>query len=65
MGKPPLTPGGGKADFLGLRLAQGQAARLDKLAERLGYRNRSEYVRALLSEQLASEDHSQEDARAS
>lgn len=55
MGTRPLTPGGGRGDRLGFRVAQGQGAQLDEIAERLGYSSRSEYVRALIDRDLASQ----------
>lgn len=61
MGSQPLTPGGGRADRLGFRLARGEAAQLDELARRRGYQNRSELVRSLIAELLAGAERSNEE----
>ena len=62
MSARPLTAGGGEATRYTFRLDRTDAARLDELAQRRGFSNRSEYVRALIADELASAGLNEEDA---
>jgi metal-responsive CopG/Arc/MetJ family transcriptional regulator len=65
MSQKPLSPEGGEAASFKTRLPHRELERLDQIARKQGFPNRSEYVRAVLTERLDQVEAEEASARAS